>query len=47
MREQLIRYWKNAWVNGVIYQFEQAMQEMGFEKKRWAQKTPKQSLHGL
>lgn len=33
MREQLIRYWKNTWVNGVIYRFEQAMQEMGFEKK--------------
>lgn len=29
----LIRYWENAEVNGVIYQFEQAMQELGFEKK--------------
>lgn len=41
IKEQLIKYWKDAWVDGVIYQFERAMQEMGFEKKDGRKKHQK------
>lgn len=43
IREQLIKYWENAWVDGVICRFEQAMQEMGFEKKDGQKKHQKKT----
>lgn len=43
MKEQLIKYWENAWVDGVICQFENAMKELGFEKKDGRKKHQKKT----